>query len=77
MAENEKRRDALTAAGDMEAVGVLQDEYLALMLQNEEFLRELSQDNDFMSTLQRGIDRDLVFMGHLLFAMFVVIFAWV
>ena len=43
------------AAAAMEReLRLLEDEYLALMLQSEDFLLELRHDDDFMSTLQRG-----------------------
>ena len=45
--------DATTAAIRRE-MSLLEDEYLALMMQSEEFLLELRQDADFMSTLSRG-----------------------
>ena len=46
---------AAAAAAAMEReMRLLEDEYLALMLQSEDFLLELRHDDDFMSTLQRG-----------------------
>ncbi|ELT98811.1 hypothetical protein CAPTEDRAFT_220951 [Capitella teleta] len=49
LADNERRRR--TPRG--EDAQMLEDERLALMLQNEEFLMELMHDEDFMRTLQR------------------------
>ena len=58
MADNQQQRDELQSAmglADPERAQYLEDERLALCLQNEEFLRELRGDEDFMKTLQRGV----------------------
>lgn len=51
MQENElKRQSSIT---DPEAAQYLDDERLAILLQNEEFVRELRNNKEFMSQLQR------------------------
>ena len=53
MMENERKR-SLHAETDPTVLQMLEDERLALMLQNEEFLTELMSDEDFLTTLERG-----------------------
>lgn len=53
MAVNEQRRSSLAAEFDPELAQQLEDEKLALALQNEEFLEILQQNEDFMKTLER------------------------
>lgn len=57
MEENERRR--LTQnADDPELSRYLDDERIAIFLQNEEFVQELRRNKDFMSTLEiDGLDR--------------------
>lgn len=52
--ENERRRRLASADLDPELAQYLEDERLALILQNSEFLRELRDDEDFMQTLEKG-----------------------
>lgn len=61
MQENELKRQS--SVSDPEAAQYLDDERLAILMQNEEFVRELRNNKDFMSQLQRdagrtGDDRD-------------------
>lgn len=43
----------------------LEDEQLALMLQNDEFLAVLMSDNDFLQALERG--KPLMFQTYFMF----------
>ena len=52
MKENERRRKRTSIDMDPEMSQYLEDERLAIMLQNSEFLQELRGKNDFMQTLQ-------------------------
>ena len=54
MKENERRRKRTSIDMDPEMSQYLEDERLAIMLQNSEFLQELRGNDDFMQTLQRG-----------------------
>lgn len=54
MRENERRRRQASIDLDPELAQYLEDERLALILQNSEFLQELRGDEDFMRTLERG-----------------------
>jgi len=40
---------------DIELERFLEDEKLAMVLQNEEFIRELRHNRDFMSSLEKGL----------------------
>ncbi|KAH3891185.1 hypothetical protein DPMN_015274, partial [Dreissena polymorpha] len=53
MKENERRRKKTSANMDPELAQYLEDERLALALQNSEFLQELRGNEDFMKTLQK------------------------
>lgn len=53
MRENERRRRQASVDLDPELAQYLEDERLALILQNSEFLQELRDDEDFMQTLER------------------------
>ncbi|KAK7087903.1 CUE domain-containing protein 1-like [Littorina saxatilis] len=53
MRENERRRRQASVDLDPELSQYLEDERLALMLQNSEFLQELRHDETFMKTLER------------------------
>jgi hypothetical protein len=53
-AENQQRRGALDSLGDPELDRYLEDERIALFLQNEEFMAELRWNKDFLSTLEKG-----------------------
>ena len=58
MAQNQQQRDQLQSTvgqADPERAQYLEDERLAICLQNEEFLRELRDDEDFIKTLERGV----------------------
>ncbi|CAB3375073.1 Hypothetical predicted protein [Cloeon dipterum] len=58
-AENKQRRGALDSLGDPELDRYLEDERIALFLQNEEFMNELRWNKDFLSTLEKDQgDRD-------------------
>ncbi|GAB6028723.1 hypothetical protein CHUAL_004543 [Chamberlinius hualienensis] len=52
MEENEKQR-RLSTTEDPELVQYLEDERIALFLQNEEFMRELRTNKDFLTTLEK------------------------
>ena len=54
MKENERRRKRTSIGMDPELTQYLEDERLAIMLQNSEFLQELRGNEDFMQTLERG-----------------------
>jgi len=56
-AENQQRRGALDSLGDPELDRYLEDERIALFLQNEEFMNELRWNKDFLSTLEKGNER--------------------
>ena len=51
MAENERQRQLSKDVEDSETAQYLEDERIAIFLQNEEFVRELRRNKDFMSTL--------------------------
>ncbi|XP_076435114.1 uncharacterized protein LOC143274972 isoform X2 [Babylonia areolata] len=53
MRENERRRRQASMDLDPELAQYLEDERLALILQNSEFLQELRDDETFMKTLER------------------------
>ncbi|KAJ8313046.1 hypothetical protein KUTeg_010419 [Tegillarca granosa] len=53
MKENERRRRKAVKNVDPEMSQYLEDERLAIMLQNSEFLQELRGNEDFMKTLER------------------------
>jgi len=52
IAENSRQRSEVQANTDK--AQMLDDEMFALYLQNEEFLNDLREDEDFMRTLERG-----------------------
>ena len=54
MKENERRRRKAVKNVDPEMSQYLEDERLAIMLQNSEFLQELRGNEDFMKTLEKG-----------------------
>ncbi|XP_071443742.1 CUE domain-containing protein 1 isoform X2 [Hetaerina americana] len=68
-AENQERRGALLGAGgavgDPDLDRFLEDERIALFLQNEEFMAELRWNKDFLSTLEKGHDEDALFKERL------------
>ncbi|XP_054162310.1 CUE domain-containing protein 1-like [Oppia nitens] len=51
MQENQRQRQLSVSADDPELSQFLEDERVAIFLQNEEFVRELQKNPDFMSTL--------------------------
>ncbi|XP_035229235.1 CUE domain-containing protein 1-like, partial [Stegodyphus dumicola] len=53
MQENERQRRNTIGAEDPELAQYLEDERIALFLQNEEFVRELMGNKEFMSTLEK------------------------
>ncbi|KAL5015840.1 hypothetical protein ScPMuIL_005429 [Solemya velum] len=53
MKENEKRRRRISLEMDPELSQYLEDERLAILLQNSEFLEELRRNEDFMKTLEK------------------------
>lgn len=55
MEENERKRQSNTTVSDPELVQYLEDERIALFLQNKEFFQELKDNKEFLSTLERGI----------------------
>lgn len=54
MEENERQRKLSKESDDPEFSQFLEDERVAIFLQNEEFVHELRRNKDFMSTL--GLD---------------------
>ena len=52
LAENQRARSANT---DPEVAQVLEDERMALFLQNEEFMSELRQNREFLEALEKGM----------------------
>lgn len=52
MEENERNRQITSLNVDPELAQFLEDERFAILLQNEEFVRELRLNHDFMSTLE-------------------------
>lgn len=54
MKENERRRRTAVMNADPEMSQYLEDERLAIMLQNSEFLQELRGNEEFMQTLEKG-----------------------
>lgn len=57
MQENERLRRMSSREGDSEKAQYLEDERMAILLQNEEFVRELQHNQEFMSTLQMDAER--------------------
>lgn len=58
MQENAERlRRVSSREGDSETAQYLEDERMAILLQNEEFVRELQHNQEFMSTLQMDAER--------------------
>ncbi|GFY45904.1 CUE domain-containing protein 1 [Trichonephila inaurata madagascariensis] len=53
MLENERQRRNTIGAEDPELARYLEDERIALFLQNEEFVRELMGNKEFLSTLEK------------------------
>jgi hypothetical protein len=53
-AENQRVRGVLCEVGDPELDRYLEDERIALFLQNEEFMAELRWNKDFLLTLEKG-----------------------
>ncbi|GFU44878.1 CUE domain-containing protein 1 [Nephila pilipes] len=53
MQENERQRRNTIGAEDPELARYLEDERIALFLQNEEFVRELMGNKEFLSTLEK------------------------
>ncbi|GIY97712.1 CUE domain-containing protein 1 [Caerostris extrusa] len=53
MQENERQRRNTIGAEDPELARYLEDERIALFLQNEEFVRELMGNQEFLSTLEK------------------------
>lgn len=56
MEENERQRRNTIGVEDPELAQYLEDERIALFLQNEEFVRELMGNKEFMSTLEKDSD---------------------
>lgn len=54
MQENERKRQSNTSVNDPDLVQYLEDERIALFLQNKEFFQELKDNKEFLSTLERG-----------------------
>lgn len=54
MKENERRRRSTSHDIDPELMQYLDDERLAIVIQNSEFLQELRGNEDFMKTLEKG-----------------------
>ena len=52
--ENERRRRIACETMDADTAQYLEDERLAIMMQNSEFLQELRGDSAFMMTLEKG-----------------------
>ncbi|XP_054708162.1 CUE domain-containing protein 1-like [Uloborus diversus] len=58
MLENERQRRNTIGAEDPELAQYLEDERIALFLQNEEFVRELMGNKEFMSTLEKALKKN-------------------
>lgn len=54
MEENERKRQSNTSVNDPDLVQYLEDERIALFLQNKEFFQELKDNKEFLSTLERA-----------------------
>lgn len=52
MEENQRQRQMVFSNDDPELSQYLEDERIAIFLQNEEFVKELRRNKDFMSTLE-------------------------
>ena len=65
MKENERRRKRTSVDMDPELSQYLEDERLAIMLQNSEFLQELRGNEDFMQTLERGKQNNMITIAQL------------
>lgn len=52
MEENQRQRQMVFSNDDPELSQYLEDERIAIFLQNEEFVNELRRNKDFMSTLE-------------------------
>lgn len=68
--ENERRRRKAVKNVDLEMSQYLEDERLAIALQNSEFLQELRGNEDFMKTLEKGIWILLLFDFNLFYSYF-------
>ncbi|CAL1543915.1 unnamed protein product [Lymnaea stagnalis] len=73
MKENERRRRMTSVDVDPDLTQYLEDERLAIMLQNSEFLQELRGDRIFMMTLERGKNFTLIFCWYLLITHMVIL----
>lgn len=51
----EERYKSLMKSYEQKRLQIVQDEYFAKLLQNEEFLNELRTDRDFLETLNDGL----------------------
>lgn len=51
MEENQRNRQMTSSSVDPEMAQYLEDERFAILLQNEEFVRELRMNQEFMSSL--------------------------
>ena len=63
MEENERKRQNNTSVSDPELVQYLEDERIALFLQNKEFFQELKDNKEFLSTLERGIVKHILWFS--------------
>lgn len=60
MEENERNRQITSLNDDPELAQFLEDERFAILLQNEEFVRELRLNREFMSALESDNSLGLV-----------------
>ncbi|XP_013784405.1 CUE domain-containing protein 1-like isoform X2 [Limulus polyphemus] len=61
MEENERQRQISHSTEDPGLSQYLEDERIAIFLQNEEFMQELRHNKEFMSTLERDDDDDKLY----------------
>lgn len=55
LADWEAKYKSLLKSFENKRLQIIQDEYLAKLIQNEEFLNDLRTDQDFINTLNDGI----------------------
>ena len=55
MEENQRNRQITSLNDDPELAQFLEDERFAILMQNEEFVRELQLNHDFMTSLDSDI----------------------
>ncbi len=53
----QSRYNTVTKSYENRRIQIIQDEYIAKLMQNEEFLNEIKTNNDFMQTLNQESNR--------------------